>query len=197
MEKTICTKVYSFDKLSDEAKDKAREWYREGALDYEWYDGDFEDAKEIGKILGITIDKIYFSGFSSQGDGAQFVGNYEYVKQSINKIKEYAPQDAELHRIALELFKVQKVNFYNIKANVAHSGHYQHEMCTDISVETYNGDWASKETTEAIKELLRDFMNWIYKQLERQYDYLNSNESVDETILANEYTFTESGERYG
>lgn len=27
--------VYYFDELSDKAKEKAREWYREGALDYE------------------------------------------------------------------------------------------------------------------------------------------------------------------
>lgn len=33
---TIKTKVYQINELSEPAKEKAREWYREGAFDYEW-----------------------------------------------------------------------------------------------------------------------------------------------------------------
>lgn len=38
---------------------------------------------------------------------------------------------------------------------------------------------------------------WLYRQLEREYDYLSSDEAVDETIAANEYTFTAAGRRFG
>lgn len=37
----------------------------------------------------------------------------------------------------------------------------------------------------------------FYSALEKEYEYLNSDESVDENIKANEYTFTESGKRFG
>ena len=30
--------VYQFNELSDRAKERAREWYREGALDYDWWE---------------------------------------------------------------------------------------------------------------------------------------------------------------
>ena len=60
--KTKTITVYEFDDLSDSAKEKAIENVRHGGyMDYEWYDCVYEDAKEIGKILGIDIDNIYFS----------------------------------------------------------------------------------------------------------------------------------------
>jgi hypothetical protein len=40
---------------------------------------------------------------------------------------------------------------------------------------------------------MRDFADWIYRQLESEYDYANSDESVDENILCNEYEFDENG----
>jgi hypothetical protein len=197
---TITTTVYTFDELSDEAKDKARTWMRE-ASDFEFYqESVIDDAKEVGKLIGINIDKIYYSGFSSQGDGACFEGNYSYKAGSVKAIKEYAPQDMELHRIATELYKLQKPSFYSLTAGVKHQGHYYHELCTNIDVYVQNpalsgDDHASDEITESLKELLRDFMRWIYKQLDINYDYMMSDESIDETIKINEYTFNENGKR--
>ena len=46
-------------------------------------------------------------------------------------------------------------------------------------------------------EALRDLARWLYRQLEREYDYLTSDESVDDAIRANNYTFTETGRRFG
>ena len=37
---------------------------------------------------------------------------------------------------------------------------------------------------------------WLYRQLEAEYDYLTSDEAIDDSIIANEYTFTENGRRY-
>ena len=68
------TDVYKFSELDKSAKETAMQNWREGHLDYEWWDFVFEDATEIGKLMGIDIDQIYFSGFASQGDGACFEG---------------------------------------------------------------------------------------------------------------------------
>lgn len=59
----IETKVYNFTELNDEAKEVARNWYRENTLDYDWRDSVYEDARQCAEILGIDIDRIYFSGF--------------------------------------------------------------------------------------------------------------------------------------
>ena len=53
------------------------------------------------------------------------------------------------------------------------------------------------DAQEIVTEALRDLARWLYRQLEREYEYLSSDEIVDETIVANGYTFTESGRRFG
>ena len=196
MTATKTVKVYQFDELSDEAKEKAREWWRENGFDYEWWDGVEYDFQEIAKIIGITDVKIYFSGFWSQGDGACFEGSYNYEKDSVRKLFEYVPLDKELHRITKELQNIQRKAFYQLTASIKHSGHYYHENCTDITVSKSNGDYPAPEVNDAIEDLLRDLMRWLYKQLETEFDYLNSDEQVDDTIRANEYEFTKDGNRY-
>ena len=203
----IQTPVFKFSELSDKAKARAREWYRQGALDYEWYDAVYEDAATIADILGIDLrtrkytfqngtvkhngTNIGFSGFWSQGDGAHFEGTYKYAKGAPKAIKKHAPKDAELLRIAEALQKIQSQYFYKLAATVKHRGHYQHENCTDILV--YHTDDYRDVPEDDIIELLRDFMRWIYSQLEKEHDCLNSDEQVDEAIQANEYEFTENG----
>jgi len=53
------------------------------------------------------------------------------------------------------------------------------------------------DAEDVVTEALRDLARWLYRQLEREYDYLSSDEMVDETIFANGYTFTEIGGRFG
>ncbi len=55
--------------------------------------------------------------------------------------------------------------------------------------------------TDDAEEMLigafRDLARWLYARLREEYAYLTSDEAVDEAIVANEYTFTEVGERFG
>lgn len=192
---TIPYEYYQFDELSDDAKGKAREWYRKGALDYDWWDYVYEDAKTIGMLMGIDIDKIYFSGFWSQGDGACFEGSYGYKKGSLKAVKEYAPQDEKLHNIVKDLQLIQKPNFYQLYATVRHSGYYQHSGCTDISVsrDSVNYQYMTEDVEDGITQTLREFMDWIYTRLEKEYEWLVSDEQVDESIRTNEYEFTKEG----
>ncbi len=200
--------IYTFDELSDDAKERARDWWRElEAQDFE-SDYIFEDAERVAKILGIDIEQnpvklygggtsykptIYYSGFCSQGDGACFVGHYSYAKDSRKAIREYAPQDETLHRIADDLFDVQRKNFYRIEARAKHRGHYYHTGC--MSIDVYNEHAPDANAQDAIAQSLRDFADWIYKTLEAEYNYRMSDESVDESIKCNEYEFTEDGAR--
>lgn len=196
MATVIETTVFSFDELDERAKERARGWFRAGALDHEWWDGVYEDAKRIGELTGVDIGRIYFSGFCSQGDGARFEGSYSYRKGSVKAIAEYAPIDAELGRIVRELGDVQRRRFYSLSANIRLDGRYEHEGCTSIDVSDRYGDLEGDDA-ETVRECLRDLMRWIYRTLEAEHDYLMADEQVDESIRSNEYTFTESGEREG
>lgn len=104
-----------------------------------------------------------------------------------------------LHRIADALQTVQRRNFYQLRAEASHRGHYYHEYCMAITVgresPTYQDMTADAE--DAVIEALRDLARWLYRQLEREYEAQTSDEVVDEAMTANGYTFTEVGRRFG
>ena len=189
--------VYKLQELEGRAKERALEWLAEGQTDHDWWDFVYEDAKTIGALMGIEIKDIYFSGFWSQGDGACFTGSYSYRKGSVQAVKEHTVNsDAELIRIATELQKIQRRNFYRYSARIAHRGQYSHEHSTEIDVYVPNDSYnaVTAEDEKSISELLRDYMRWIYRSLEKEYEYLTSEEQLTEMADANEYEFTETGE---
>jgi len=188
--KTITT--YSFAELSDEAKEAARSWWREHGLDYEWYDCTFDYAKAAGAALGITVDNIEFSGFYSHGDGACVTGSYAYRKGWKQALRVVTP-DATPENIGRRLQDAQRLVFYKGTATVVKTGH---RYCDETSVRI-DCDPDTATFTDAVTDALRDFMRWIYKSLEQEYEYLMSDECVDDSIRANDYTFTADGRRFG
>ena len=214
MSKVIETTVYQLGELSDAAKDRARAWYREGGFDCDWHDAAYDDFLRVAEILGLRLKtrtvhlygggtreepRVWFRGFWSQGDGACFETFYSYRKQAPRRIRDYATRDIELHRIADALQSIQHRNFYQLRAETSHRGHYCHEYCMAISVERDSPAYQdmTADAEDVLTEALRDLARWLYRQLEREYEYLTSDETVDEAITANEYTFTASGKRFG
>ena len=114
-------------------------------------------------------------------------------------IRAHAPQDSELHRIADALQAIQRRNFYQLRADANQRGRGCHEYSMAISVErdSPTNQQMTADAEDAVVELLRDLARWLYRQLEREYEYQTSDEVTDEAILANEYTFTGDGRRFG
>ena len=197
--------LYKYEELSDRAKQRAREWYLEGGLDYSWWEYLYEDFASVAEILGITLSQkpvplmngkyryepeIYFSGFYHQGSGSSFCGTYCYAKGAVAKIKKYAPQDEELHRIAQALQDVQRRHFYRLTADIASARDHYIRVEVEDSENRYR-DIGDAE--DAVRELMNDFNGWMFKCLQDEYEYLTSDEAVEESIVANEYEFDEYG----
>lgn len=72
-----------------------------------------------------------------------------------------------------------------------------HAFTMDIAVtrESPVGQDLTEGAESTITDLLHDLARWLYRQLEQEYEYLSSDAAVDEAVLANGYTFTESGRR--
>ena len=212
MPRIVETTVYRLDELSDDAKDRARTWYRQGVDD--WWEFVYDDFERVCAILGVRLKtrpirlmgggtrskrRIWCSGFWSQGDGACFEAFYAYAKDAPRKIRAYAPLDVELHPIADALQAIQRTNFYQLHADASHRGRYYHKYCMAISVERDSPNYQDMTLAaeETVIEALRDLARWLYRQLEREYEHHTSNPVVDEAIEANEYTFTAHGRRFG
>lgn len=196
----IETAVYTLDELSDKAKEKARDWYREGNCDDSfWYEYIIDDCKTLLGKIGFQVDDIRFSGFACQGDGASFLGSYRYACGGLKALIAYAPNETKLHGIAKELNVLQRKYFYQLSASITGKRYdsYVHEYSTSVEVEHDKCLDVSDKTREAIKEIVVNINRWIYRQLENEWDYQNSDEAVDDNIIGNEYTFTETGKRFG
>lgn len=204
------------------AKEKARNWYRESALLDEWWKYTYEDAVGCLACLGFDATEtktrrrnnhgaaevyssptIQFSGFYSQGDGASFTGKWEAEKVDMAALKAHAPMDETLHAICAKL-SVIALQYPDMTANITRrTGQHSHEMMMSADDVEFGGDWdeeeeedwtdAMREAEDTLLDLAQDAARWVYKCLEKEYEYQNSDEHVTENIECNEYEFDEYG----
>jgi hypothetical protein len=201
--------VWYFNELSEKAKDKAREWYRTKQFNYDWWDDIYDNVKTAASYLGIEIDKkpvtlmsgktwyapaIYFSGFSSQGDGASFLGTWRAnnMKTTVELSAEF-PTDETLLNIHATLWEYKTVYPGSYCTSTRGNCMYSHERSTNLEAVLAEDRDYNRQECEPLEECVVDFMKWIYDELETEYEYLTSDEYVDENIRANEYEFTEEG----
>jgi hypothetical protein len=195
--KTKQIELYEFDELPEGVKKNVLEKNRHINTDYEWYDFLFDDWKEKLEAIGFENPNISFIGFYSQGDGASFTcKNVDVVRFLTSQKKK-----GEFKNI----LKAIKGNTHEINVAIERiNHHYGHEYTVTVNTEiVYYGDgepekYAALETEEGglqelVIETARSLMRKIYRELEKEYEYLTSDEAVIDTIKANKYTFRANG----
>ncbi|QEM06177.1 hypothetical protein DIU31_022645 [Mucilaginibacter rubeus] len=207
--KTITLKLYSFNELDKEAKEKALTTYRDLNIDFDWWDDELEDFIELCSYLGIAVNKdsIKFRGFYSQGDGSGFSAIVDIPKLLIavanQSWKDFAPMQEFV-------FGIPEIN-RRVIALVANGllpsepqiicRSRQFGVVTDLGISEVIKDGKTHdnifEELDKLEEWLRsvaEILNrHLYKSLENQYDFLTSDTAIKESILTNEYLFTADG----
>lgn len=179
--RTIAVTVYNFDELPAIAQNKVIQ----DAIEKIEFDNTavIEDAITIGKLFGLEIDNVLYSGFWSQGDGASFTGRYQFCDGGFKAVTDYAPLDLELRRI------VSRLNAHAVSINytihITQSGRYFHENTMNFDTDD-----------SVIIGCLRDYARWIYKRLENEYDYQTSREYIIELITGNGDEFYADGSKF-
>ena len=191
-------KTYSFNELSDEAKQVAFNNNSEINVNHwNWYDCTKDDFHTILELIGFyNIDSI-FSGFYSQGDGASFSANYRYKKGCLKAVKQHAPNDTELHDIVEGIVSHQKNNGYLLSCEVSQRGYYYHSNTMHFSWCKNDDscfDWKNDFVEDELEQLFKNLADWHYSCLENEYEYLTSFDAVAEMLEANEIQFLENGE---
>lgn len=172
-------------------------------LDYDWWDCTEEEYKEDGKERGFDIDKMFFSGFCSQGDGASWAGTVDIKRFLEYHLKPENPQFAR-YVVLQELVTGSWVDTY---AKITAAGRYSHEYTmrcgeieadvvggtlhagllagadTEVLFDSIDGDSLLADLGEWILEAARDYAREYYKSLEAEYDYLTGEECLAERDL--------------
>ena len=63
-------------------------------------------------------------------------------------------------------------------------------MSVDVTRDSTTWQPPTDDEEEIVTKALRDLARWLYRQLQVEYDDLNSDEVIEEEIIVNEYTFT-------
>lgn len=158
--RTITKEIYTFEELSEQAKEKAREWYRQGNLDYDWWDSIYDEAEELGfKITEFDLGRA----------------NYCKIK-AIETPKAIALNILEQHGRDCKTWKTARDFMWS-----RHYRKQQRKLGRYLDHET--------ESEEFLHSLSEDYRI----MLRNEWEWLNSDECVDENIIANEYEFDEEG----
>lgn len=235
MSEQVLIDIFKFGELSTSAQEAAANHYREHWM-HDWWDSTFEDFNTIAECLGYTIERtprtttkgrtyeephIWFSGFSSQGDGASFEGRLDLgaLLHAPTRVADYAG-DGRLRAIA-EAMKSALVEACNALSEPAattlkgshvtfknSSGHYCHARMMDINCERVFEDIAYElgdkyhefdkfevlhQLEKTLLEQARTLADWLYKTLEDEYEYQSSLQQIAEHFDANEVRFTSDG----
>lgn len=171
MPKTIRTKVYQFNELKPAAKQNAIAELSDINVDYEWWDGTYDDAATIGlKLTGFDL-----------GRGRSITGDLKLSHKDVAKaIIENHGEVCSTHLLAkafIDTLTVMEVTF-------------------TLSGKTDVDFIDEHDVAELEEEFEKDLLNAYWKILYDEYDYLQTEEAVKETIIANKYYFTVDGKKF-
>ena len=178
--------------LNNERKQKLLDRFRDIDTHHGWWDFIYEDFREQMKEIGVCADKIFFSGFCCQGDGACFNGRVDDWPKFLEAVGK-----PDLIEHAVE---------HGLRLSWASEGRYSHPhsvsfYASDLWIDNPHDEdddplrYAAWEALnpgmggpvfahlEDFKEVLRDKMDDLYKDLESEYDDLTSDETVIEYLV--------------
>jgi hypothetical protein len=201
--KTITVKVYSYDELSDEAKEKAREWYRSGN-DYPWYSECQESLKGFENALPIKI-----KDWSYGEDLNRSYINWYCTNENLESLT-----GLRLRTWLINNFwnLIEKGKYQSTAGTYDADGKYHYKKrysnCTKEVIAPFTGYIADDILLGPIRDFIKkpDYLSMDFKTLiddcfysfmksvADDIEYQNEDEQIAESIRTNEYEFTEDGE---
>ena len=164
--------VYSFAELSEEAKEKAIE----NLIDINLYDGWWECIYEDARMIGLGITEFDLDR-RREAKGGFILSVCEVAQNILNNHSE----NCETYKIASSFLDEFNPIFSD----------YMNE-----DSERYESSEAEEDLQQLEDEFLSELLEEYSCILQREYEYLYSDEAIIETIEANEYQFTEDGKLF-
>jgi hypothetical protein len=195
--RNISITLYKFNELPAATQSKIVSKNNDIAIFDDWYKDVYEEFKELDEVKnsGFEIDKIYFTGFSSQGDGAMFEGGVTDIGPFL---KLFTPPVNDGDQKIIDLITMEEIT---ITCSIIHdNGRYYHSNSANFYVcvnnEPHDVELDLTNIRANIIKSYRTLCDTLYKMLERAYDGMTTIEYISEYFMANEYEFYETGKIY-
>ena len=176
-----------------------------------WAEPIEEDFKKICSFFGIENVKTYWDVSYTQGCGASFTGECYPEDINIKGLKEYAPQNKELHNLidnfenvlseavnfcykdencdCDECIENNKINFIDI--NRCKNLLYCHSNTMCVESFSDNGKIYDDKINDELKFIFSDLADWLFDKLRTEFDYITSEEYLLNYIIDNEIEISE------
>lgn len=202
---TIEYNVYRYNELSDEAKEKVKQWYLDGQYP-EYFTNTCEE--DLYNLFGENDLKVEYSLGYCQGDGFNIYGkiNARNIFECLEK-HNGGTQLEQFENMLTEKEKRTILNYANEcgEIELPHNGRYCYCMVnqTDIANEweyqLYNYSMYRDINTEVLKKfelMVHGIFECLCKDYEKNgyaYFYEIDDEDLEELCEANDYEFLEDG----
>ena len=201
--RTIRTKVYQFSELGEPAKQKAIEWYRDGN-EY-IHSGEVLDTIKKGlaqfgatlKNYSIDWDNINCSYFAIDLETTDEIEELEFAidLETTDEIEEL--EGVRLWKYLHNNNMLAYWNKYHKKTQNLLAGDCPFTgICFDEDFLDNIRKFVKKPDSTTFKELLTDAVYNTINAGCKDWDYINSDEGIEESIIANEYEFKADGTRF-
>lgn len=197
MPKSVEVLVYSFDELSDKAKDKAHHEFLSSGFDCGSIDLTREQSVLKLEYAGFTVNALDYS-IGGQGDYVSIAGKYRYKKGWKNSyIAEYGNQ-CKILPYLLELQALQAKVFYDFDLLLSVTNYGTQLLDYDCigDVYSYRYQPIPDDIERGMKLAILNINAIILADLKADYDYVSSVEYFAELCEGNEWQFLENGEMF-
>lgn len=186
---------FQYDELTDEAKQKAKDWYRNGIQsDTFMIDEIFDSFKALFKEAGITLEDWQLGAYTYNsvkfdiGDAADLKG-----KRALAWIEHHLLSHL---RITRKEFNEKRKDYMSYGPDYR-VGKVKPCPLTGICYDEdfLNSLQNSVKEGETLKESFKGLADLCQRLCEREIEYQNEDEQVEDTIRANGYEFTIDGNR--
>jgi hypothetical protein len=198
-------KIYKFNELSDEAKEKAIEDYRN--QDHYFFGSDNEASlKAFENIFPIKIRDWSYGG--NRGDGIKYTLKCDdtiaglsgqrlatYIWNNYREIYKGKYYSSKMIPTGRDTPPMYNYKFRYSKCTLE-TGYNLTGYCADSYLLDTIFDFMNKPTDRTFEELMNDCLNEWISQCTKDIEYNNSEECIENNFEDNEYEFYETGEMY-
>jgi len=181
MPKTRTITVYNFSELSEDAKENAIENLADINIELEWWEPIYEDLKSIGfECKGFEIYRY-----------CKLIATESY-RTVAKKVLEQHGQSCGTYTLAFQFIETHQNLSYRLDRllDMYHSGKYQDHREQWLSEKI---DDLENQIEELESKFHNDMENDYRLMLEKEWDYLTTEEAIVNTIETMEYEFDKNG----